>query len=168
VRGLPVIEVITALLMSGVFVPRYALPLVIGASLAISLGLWRLGRSALGDVVFALLLTAAVGYSVIHSVWRAPVPFVSPFDSRPLLAASLRDPRPVAVTGGLVFLQLWYYTPPALRGHLWYLADPDAAIRYPSQRTRGRGRQVKGQAFPSVLSGVEPPAIRPCDCTEEA
>lgn len=136
---LPVIEVIAALLTSGVFVPRYALPLVIGASLAISLGLWRLGRTALGDVVFALLLTAASGYTVFHSVWRAPVPFVSPFGRRPLLAASLHDPRPVAVTGGLMFLQLWYYTPPALRGRLWYLADPDAAARHTGSDTIDRG-----------------------------
>ena len=38
-----------------------------------------------------------------------------------------------------MFLQLWYYTPPALRGRLWYLADPDAAIRHTGSDTIDRG-----------------------------
>ena len=47
---------------------------------------------------------------------------------------SLSDPSPfsaaVVITGGLMFLQLWYYTPPTLRGRLWYLADPTEAYKY--------------------------------------
>ena len=137
---LPVLEIAGAVATSGVFVPRYALPLVIGAVLAISLGISQLvGRSRLAPIVFALVLTTSFGTDIYASLTRSSMAFVSPVDQSPVLTSALHEPKPVVVTGGLMFLQLWYYTEPAVRGRLWYLADPGEAYKYTGADTIDRG-----------------------------
>ena len=137
---LPVIEVTAAMLTTGVFVPRYALPLAVGVALAIPLGISRLAaRTTLAQMVFALILAVGFSTSVYHSIISPAAPFVNPVDQRPVLISALHEPRPVVVSGGLMFLQLWYYTPPTLRVRLWYLADPDEASKYTGADTIDRG-----------------------------
>jgi Dolichyl-phosphate-mannose-protein mannosyltransferase len=136
---LPVVEVIAAMMTTGVFVPRYALPLVVGVGLGLPLAIWRIGRDARGDMAFALVVAISFGITGYRALRNAPAAYVDPIDGRPLLGASLREPKPVVVTGGLMFLQLWYYTPPELRGRLWYLADPEAAIKRTGSATIDRG-----------------------------
>lgn len=135
---LPVLEIGAAVLTTGVFAPRYALPTAIGAGLGMPLLLSRLAAGrALGPVLFALVLAVPFGQTVVQSV-RTP-PFVSPLTSRPLLHQTLDRPAAVAVTGGLVFLQLWYYATPDARPRLVYLADPDAAVTHTGSDTIDRG-----------------------------
>ena len=133
---LPLIEIAAARLTSGVFVPRYALPFTFGVGIAIPLGIWRLTAGATSaQIVFALLLTSGFGSAVYQSVVNRPQTFVSPVDQRPVLASALQEPQPVVVTGGLMFLQLWYDTPPAVRARLWYVADSDSAVTYTGSDT---------------------------------
>ena len=146
---LPVLEITGAVTTSGVFVPRYALPLVIGAALAIPLGISQLvGGTRAAPIVFALVLTTGFGTDVYASLTRSSMAFVSPLDQRPVLISALHEPTPVVVTGGLMFLQLWYYTEPAVRGRLWYLADPREASKYTGADTIDRGLIALGRWAP--------------------
>ena len=137
---LPVIEIAAAVATSGVFVPRYALPLVIGAALAISLGMSLLvGGTRPAAAVFALVLVTGFGTDVYASLRLSSMAFVSPIDQRPVLTSALHEPKPVVVTGGLMFLQLWYYTEPTARVRLVYLSDPREAYKYTGADTIDRG-----------------------------
>ncbi|HOG28177.1 MAG TPA: glycosyltransferase family 39 protein [Vicinamibacterales bacterium] len=137
---LPVIEIAAASAVGGAFVPRYALPASIGAALAMPLAVWYLSRGAtLARLAFALVLVAGFAATSAESLIRPGAEPASPADTRPVLMSALRGPRPVAVTGGLMFLQLWYYSPPALRGRLWFLADPREAAAFTGSDTIDRG-----------------------------
>ena len=70
---------------------------------------------------------------------RAAPPYQDPVQNRTQLVASLRSPGPTVVSSSLTYLQLWYYTPPALRGRLIYLADPHAARARTGSDTIDRG-----------------------------
>jgi hypothetical protein len=114
----------------GVFVPRYGLCAVVAFCAAAPLALWiASGRSR----TVALVVCAWLSFGLAHSAWggrRAfAVPAANPVATRPLLLAALERGEHVCVTGGLVYLQYWYYTPPARSAHLCYLADPATARR---------------------------------------
>ena len=49
---------------------------------------------------------------------------------------------PTVVSCSLQFLQLWYYTPPALKPKLSYLANPARALRWTGSDTIDRGYQA--------------------------
>ena len=137
---IPVVGVLGARLLTGVFVARYALSAVIGLSLALPLAVWwAVPRTGVPEVILCLLLAGSFGGSAFESVRHAHDPFHDPVKERPQLARQLALPAPVVVTGGLMFLQFWYYTPPELRGHLWYLTDPAAALRHRGSDTFDRG-----------------------------
>ena len=61
------------------------------------------------------------------------------------------------VTGGLMYLQLWYYTPPAMQDHLYYLAHPAAALERTGSDSIDRG--LLGLARWSGLKVVDPNAF---------
>ncbi len=146
---LPILEIAGAVATSGIFVTRYALPLVIGAALALPLGIWQLaGGTRLAPLVFALVLTTGFGTHVYASLTGLSTAFVSPVNQRHVLTSALHEPKPVVVTGGLMFLQLWNYTVPADRGRLWYLADPREAYKYTGADTIDRGLIALGRWAP--------------------
>jgi hypothetical protein len=137
---IPAFGVLIARLVAGAFVPRYALSAVVGLSLTVPLAVWwAIPRSGLPEVVLCLVLAGSFTESALDSARHARDVFHDPVGDRPQLVRQLVAPGPVVVTGGLMFLQLWYYTPPELRGRLWYLADPDAAFHYRSSDTFDRG-----------------------------
>lgn len=137
---IPAVGVLGARLFTGVFVARYALSAVIGLSLAVPLAVWwAVPRSGVPEVVLCLVLAGSFSRSAFESVRHARDPFHDPVEQRPQLVRHLAEPAPVVVTGGLMFLQFWYYTPPELRGRLWYLADPAAAVRHRGSDSFDRG-----------------------------
>jgi hypothetical protein len=118
---LPVAGVLLGVFATGVFVPRYGLPAVVGISL---LAAFAIPRSARAELVMPLVLLFSTAELLL------PVPRVGdPFESRPILVDALKSPGPTAMTGGLTYLQLWYYAPPALKPRLVYVADPSSARR---------------------------------------
>jgi hypothetical protein len=140
---LPVAGVGAAMLTAGGYVPRYALTGVVGVSLAIPLALWWAGpRRALAEVVLCLVLTVSFAESVGRTLLPAAPARVDPVRERPLLARQLAQPGPTVLTGSVLFLQLWYYTPARLRGHMVYVADPAAALHYTGSDTIDRGYLV--------------------------
>lgn len=139
---IPAIALLGAVASTGTFADRYALDGSLGFAIGIPLlistaaGGRRLATAILPVVLLYLFLPGAY-----LSIQQARDPFVSPFDERPALAADARGTEPVVITGGLMYLQLWYYAPADLRQHLWYVADPAAALRLTGTDTLDRGYQ---------------------------
>lgn len=118
----PAAGVLLGVLVTGVFVPRYALPGIVGFSLAAAL---VLPRATWAELAVSVALVVSVAELL------APVAAVAqPFEARPLLVTALKSPGPTAITGGLTFLQLWYYADPQQKSRLVYVADPASARRY--------------------------------------
>ncbi len=139
---LPAIAVVAAVVSTGVFVPRYALNGAVGFAIAIPLLVSYLSRDAgLAPLILPALLASLFAQSVYASVAHARDPFVDPFAQRPALAAATAQPRPVVITGGVMYLQLWFYAPPAARARLWYVADPAQSVHYTGTDTIDRGYQ---------------------------
>jgi len=147
----PAAGVLLGVLVTGALVPRYLLGGVVGISLVLSIGLWWLARRArvLELVLPAFLVAAFV--PTMGAVARMP----HPVESRPLLIESLRSPGPTAVTGGLTFLQLWYYAPPELKSRLVYVASPEHALRYLGTDTIDRGYQALARWTPVPVTTLE-------------
>jgi hypothetical protein len=132
--GLPAIQIAAAVVTTGVFVPRYALLAVPGLCIAIALVIIRLTRWHVAQIITAAVL--AVSFAA-PATFRPS--FTNPARQRPALMRLLAQDHRVAVTGGLIYLQLWYYTPPAMREHLYYLADPAAALTLTGSDSIDRG-----------------------------
>lgn len=155
-RGLPAYEIVaglTALLIpaigllgaaasTGTFADRYALDGALGFAIVIPLliSIVTGGRRVATAILPAVLLYAFLP-GAYRSIRQARDPFVNPFDERPTLAADARGTEAVVITGGLMYLQLWYYAPRDLRQHLWYVADPAEALRFTGTDTADRGYQ---------------------------
>lgn len=140
---LPAVAVMTGMFVTGAFVPRYALPGVVGLSLTIPLALWRAGsRGRLPEIVLCLVLAGSFAESAFRTLLVAPPVFHHPVRERPLLTQQLAKPGPTVVTSSLWFLQLWYYTPAELRSRLVYVSDPAAALHYTGSDTIDRGYMV--------------------------
>lgn len=126
---LPLVGVAMSGAGAGVFAPRYALSVVVGVCAAVPLFIWRAsGRSRLAAAILAVWMLTAVAQPVWAS-WRAWGAPPDPLARRPLLVDALARGERVCVTGGLMYLQFWYYAPPESRSRLCYLADPAAARR---------------------------------------
>jgi hypothetical protein len=117
----PAAGVVLGVIVTGVFVPRYGLPGIVGISLAVA---FAIPRSTRAELVLPLVLL----YSTAELLLPVTRPG-DPFEPRPVLADALKSPGPTAITGGLTYLQLWYYAPPALKPRLVYVADPPSARR---------------------------------------
>jgi hypothetical protein len=126
---MPAAGVVLALVATGGFVPRYALPAVFGAAVGLPLAIDHLARRAR---VTSLALLIVVGYVFVqsNSPFARLSPVENPVSARPLLVASLGEPGRTVVSGELMFLQLWFYASAPQRTELVYLADPDKALRY--------------------------------------
>jgi hypothetical protein len=113
-----------------VFFPRYALSMVIGVVPAVLLAAWvGSRRSKLVPVAVCALLTVTLAQSTWAARLTLSTPDPDPVAERPVLTQALRRGDYVCVTGGLMYLQFWYYTPPLLRSRLCYVVDPASARR---------------------------------------
>jgi hypothetical protein len=127
----------------GVFSDHYALPGVIGLAVGPPILLWRIGqRRTIAVLPVLLLLLYRFGSGPLILPMNVVSP--SPAADRVLLKQALADRSapPVAVTGGLMFLQLWYYLPADLRSQMIFLASPDQAAKYGRPDTIDRGLQA--------------------------
>jgi hypothetical protein len=148
--GLPAIQIIAAIWTTGVFVPRYALLAIPALCIVTAFAMARLIGAA--QVLVAAVLTLSFAVSAADR----PA-FPNQARQRPELMRLLARERPVLVTGGLMYLQLWYYTPPAMQDHLYYLAHPAAALERTGSDSIDRG--LLGLAQWSGLKVVDPNAF---------
>lgn len=138
--AIPALAVLLGVFLTGTFTLRYALPLAVSVSIVLPVVVrWLNPAGGPAEIALCLLLLWGFSGVVRHSPRDVPATVRDPLAARPLLASALSQPGPVAVGGSLQFLQYWFYTPPNLRGRLWYLADPDAAVRYTGSDTIDRG-----------------------------
>jgi hypothetical protein len=138
--AIPLLALLAGRLVTGVFVPRYGLGAVAGASLAVPLIVWRLNvRRAPAELVLCGTLLWVVGASVLATAQRPHQVMPDPVAARPVFLSSLRSPGPTVVSSSLHFAQLWYYTPPEFQARLRYLADPDQALERTGADTIDRG-----------------------------
>jgi Dolichyl-phosphate-mannose-protein mannosyltransferase len=147
----PIVAILIGVLVTGVFSDHYAMPGTAGLSLAIPATMWMLGRkSSLAVVPLVVVLFMRFAAGVIAVPWPGKIQAPSPIADRPLLMRALEDPTapPLAITGGLLFLQIWYYSPPEAREHLTFLADGDEAIAHGRPDTIDRGLATLGKWTP--------------------
>lgn len=134
--AIPILGLVLAWAIAGVLVPRYLLSAIVPIGVALPLMLWRANtrRSPAEALACALLIIlVASGFA------RDPPAFRHPVADRPALLNSLKTPGPTVVSSSLQYLQLWYYTPPELKGRMVYLADPPEALRLSGSDTIDRG-----------------------------
>ena len=136
---IPMMGVFLGRVLTGVFVPRYTMSAVLGLSVVVPLMVWqRQTRAGVGELLLCGFLLVGFAQSIGPSLQSFPV-FVDPFLSKPQLQSAITSGGPVVSSSSLQFLQLWYYTPNALKARLRYLADVDNASRFMASDTIDRG-----------------------------
>lgn len=139
---IPLCGVVLGLLLTGVFVPRYAMPAALGLSLVVPLAVWqRHTRVGAAEGLLCAFLLVSFATSIGPSL-LSPPQMIDPVLTRPILRAALASGPPVISSSSLQFLQYWYYTPAVMRGRLRYLADVDEARKYMRSDTIDRGYLV--------------------------
>ena len=135
--AIPLAAVAGALLVTHMFVMRYALIALAGfAFLAPMVAAHLSGGRALPGFLLAAALTVGFFYFSI-----AVPPSQNPFDGEPLLREALQQ-GPVVVSDGQLFLQMWHYAPEPLKSRLLFLADNAAALKYTGFDTIDGGIRV--------------------------
>ena len=135
----PVFGILLGLAFTGVFVPRYAMAAVVGASLVVPLAVWRANsRGSVGEMFLCGFLAVMFVRDMGPSLWAPPV-LQDPYLTRPLLQRATTGQQETISASSLQFLQYWYYSPAPQKGRLRYLADPEEARRYMGSDTIDRG-----------------------------
>lgn len=125
-------------LTGGAFTARYGLAVVVAVAIGLPLIARLLApRGSLAEVVLLAVFAIPLQTSAVHSHPRPAA--ADPIAARPLLAAALKGPGPVVASGGLTYLQLWFYAPPLERGRLTCLVDPARALAATGSDTIDRG-----------------------------
>jgi hypothetical protein len=119
------------------FEPRYVVFATVAAALVVPLAVWAcLPTHRVGDVLVATVMIAAAWPVVAAPVQREPDMLRDRF---PMLVDWLRSPSPIALTGGVLFLETWYAMPEDARRHVTYLADAHGQKRDTYSDTVERG-----------------------------
>jgi hypothetical protein len=123
-----------------VFTTRYLVFATVGVAFAVPLLIWWITPDhGLGDTLAALTLAWPLGVSTYQSIQHPPV-FVSQLDEHPILAKWLEGTTdPIAVSGGVDYLGLWYSIPERGRFRAVYLADPKSELQAEGTDTVDRG-----------------------------
>ncbi len=134
----PIIAVAVAILITGAFTFRYALPVVLGVSVLIGLTSARLlgGRPLLGAIVLVL---SCGGFSML---WGRSLPNTVEGALGPmytLVRSAAESELSVVVADPHNFMILSHYAPRDLVSRFVYLADPEQSLRYLGHNTMDRG-----------------------------
>lgn len=134
----PLLVVGVAMLVTGAFVPRYALPMVLGLSVLVAHTCARVvhGRALVGAVALVLscagfaMLSARSYSSTTESVLGQVYTFIRSVPERDL---------PVVVADPHNFMRLSHYAPPELGSRFVYLADAQKSLHILGHDTMDRG-----------------------------
>ena len=134
----PVIAVAVAMLVTGAFTFRYALPTVLGVSVLVAWTSARLldGRAFLGAII---LLLSCGGFVML---WARSFP-ITPETVLSQMYAIVRSETeselPVVVSDPHNFMMLSHYAPHDLSSRFVYLADPERSLHHLGHNTMDRG-----------------------------
>jgi hypothetical protein len=121
-----------------VFSTRYLVFATVGLAFAIpQLLWWLLPDTGAGDVLVAVALAWPIGVLTVDMAQPPPRRTVQA-EQHPWLVEWLRTPEPVAMTGGVEYLGLWYSLPEPARPRAVYLADPEMELRHTGSDTVDR------------------------------
>jgi hypothetical protein len=138
--AIPFVAVTVAVLITGAFTYRYALPSVIGFSILLPLAVARLpdGRALIG---VALLVALCGAFTMLSVRGLQTATSVSQKESKAyeFLRSNSEGLWPIVVSDAHTFMRLAHYTPRDIASRLVYLADPESALRHVGQTTVDRG-----------------------------
>jgi hypothetical protein len=144
--ALPAIGVWLGHLAGGLIIERYVVFTTVGLALALPIACWRLTPdSGLGDLILCLAFLLPFLRGAGHALPDGRPSAVPPLAARPALARALDGRDLVVITGGVDFLQLWFYATPAEQGHAVYLADPAAELAFAGDDSVDRGYLALGR-----------------------
>jgi hypothetical protein len=107
--------------LTSAFDTRYIVFASVAVALIIPLATWAcLPPHRAGDVLVAAILCVAAWPVLSAPIRRQPDMLRDRF---PMLVDWLKQSDPVALTGGVLFLETWYAMPPEARQRVTYLAD---------------------------------------------
>ncbi|MBU6480053.1 MAG: glycosyltransferase family 39 protein [Nitrospirae bacterium] len=134
----PVIAVAVAMSVTGAFVPRYALPTVLGVSVLVAWTSARLlgGRALLGAMV---LFLSCGGFVMLWARSLPTTPETALSHMYAIVRSVPESDLPVVVADPHNFMKLSHYAPRDLSSRFVYLADPDRSFRYLGHDTLDRG-----------------------------
>ncbi len=121
-----------------VFVERYVVFAAVGLAVAVPLLAWSmLPPEGIGDWVGTAIVAFVFG-SLVSQAIADRHPLTSPLSSRPVLVDMLKGSFPLAMTGGVAYLEMWYYASEETRSRAVYLADPRGQRRDTGSDTADR------------------------------
>jgi len=131
--AVPVLAMIVAALVTRVFMNRYGLSAVIGASILLcSSASWVARRSrTVGAALFLLFLACFVVQSALW--FRDVLNGRQQYSMRakpPLQLSKLQNDLPLVISNGLLFLQVDHYESPEIVSRLHFLTDRASALSY--------------------------------------
>lgn len=134
----PVIAVAVAMLMTGAFAFRYALPAVLGVSVLVAWTSARLldGRALLGAIV---LLLSCGGFVMLWARSLPTTPETTLSQMYTIVRSEPESELPVVVSDPHNFMMLAHYAPHDLSSRFVYLADPERSLRHLGHNTMDRG-----------------------------
>lgn len=127
--AIPIVTVASAMLLTGAFTDRYALPAVIGCSVIVAFACRRLldDRTAIA----AILVFSLCGFFLslgVKSVTKSAAVREARTQTIEFLRSAGMSDLPVVITDQHEFTSLAHYAPPDVASRLVYLADPDKAL----------------------------------------
>lgn len=137
---MPAIAVILAKLVTGGFTYRYALPSVIGVSVLLAFGAYRL-FSTRGMLPVALIIIFVASFFMlqIRSLQRIIAVSHELGSAYALIRSEPETDLSIIHSDLQAFMILAHYAPTDITSRLLYLANPDASLRYLGHMTVDRG-----------------------------
>jgi hypothetical protein len=126
---LPEFVILMALLTVKVFVNRYVLSSMIGASIFLAVTLYRVtnGSRAVAAIVSLPLLVWSLS-TISSAVTQRPM--LNHESLKLELSKAPADPKPIVFFEERAFMELWFYSAPGLRDRFVYLVDPELERYY--------------------------------------
>ncbi len=137
---MPAIAVILAKLVTGGFTYRYALPSVIGVSVLLAVGAYRLfSTRGMLPVVLIIIFVASFFMLQIRSLQRIIAVSHELGSAYALIRSEPETDLSIIPSDLHTFMILAHYAPTDITSRLLYLANPDASLRYLGHTTVDRG-----------------------------
>jgi hypothetical protein len=128
---IPILAVSGGKFVTGAFTPRYVLPAVIGFSILVAFGVFRLWGSWEPMIaILVLCMCAGFAFRAARTFRNLGWEWDYLRDSQSFLQSHTDTTLPIAVSDAHLFFLLAHYAPPDLAQRIVYLADPDASLHY--------------------------------------
>ena len=140
----------------GIFTERYVLFTIVGVVLALVLVLWWLAPpNGLAEIA-AVVVVIAASVNVGTRVFSDHEQHLNQLERRPLLMDRLvRSPDPIVITGGVDYVEIWYYTPPIAKPRALFLGDPAGELRENRADSVSRGYSALARWTPLPVVPID-------------